>query len=365
MSGTASTLRRHWVEAGWLVFAALNFAAMPFVGEWETVPFHFVWVSLTIIYGFRVWRLRPTGAALGMVVVVSGAVLVGMARAGQVSTAELTEVPLMSGMFAAMVWHARRRQAALEELSRATERERDFVRDASHQLRTPITIARGHAELIRASAASGEAAADAETVLDELARLERIAERLLLLATVEHPGFLHRVPVDVDAFVTEAGRRWSAGAPRSWQVRAVARGVVTADAERLSYALDALIENAVKFTGGGGTVTILAARAGDDAVIEVRDDGPGVPAGQRERVFERFARADGANGGGGTGLGLPIVKAIVEAHGGSIALGPAPGGGAAFRIRLPGCRPGTVYDYDASATAASSPGSKQALQRAS
>src|SRR5919202_1395800 len=236
--------RRRGVELAWAAFAVLNFAAMPLTGEWETVPFHFVWVSLTIVYGFRVWRPSATSGVLGAVVLVSGALLVVMAGGGQVSAAELTEVPLMSAMFVAMVWHARRRQAALEELSRVSERERDFVRDASHQLRTPITIARGHAELIRGGGVGDEAAADADVVLDELARLERIAERLLLLATVEHPGFVRRAPVDVDAFVSETARRWSASAPRAWSVDARAGGAVLADAERLSYALDALVENA-------------------------------------------------------------------------------------------------------------------------
>src|SRR3954469_5001025 len=203
-------LRRYRVEIAWGAFAAVNFAAMPFAGEWETVPFHFVWVSLTIVYGFRVWRSWPTIGALSAVVLVSGVALVAMSEGGQVSTAELTEVPLMGAMFVAMVWHARRRQAALEELRRVTERERDFVRDASHELRTPITIARGHAELIRAAAESDQIVADAEIVLDELSRLERVAERLLLLAAVEHPGFLRLSLVDVDALVTETGRRWSA-----------------------------------------------------------------------------------------------------------------------------------------------------------
>src|SRR5947209_379987 len=188
MSGTASTLRKHWVEVAWAAFAAINFAAMPFTGEWETVPFHFVWVSLTIVYGFRVWRPWPTVGALSGVVVVSGVALIGMSGRGQVATAELTEVPLMGAMFVAMVWHARRRHAALEELRRVTERERDFVRDASHELRTPITIARGHAELIRAAAGGDQTPADVEIVLDELSRLERVAERLLLLAAVEHPN---------------------------------------------------------------------------------------------------------------------------------------------------------------------------------
>jgi two-component system OmpR family sensor kinase len=336
MSVTASTLRKYWVELGWAAFAAINFAAMPFTGEWETVPFHFVWVSLTLVYGFRVWRTWPTTGALSAVMLISGGALVAMSAHDQVSTAELTEVPLMSAMFVAMVWHARRRQAALEELRRATERERDFVRDASHELRTPITIARGHAELIRAGAGSDQTFADAEIVLDELSRLERGVERLLLLAAVEHPNFLRRSLIDVDALVMETERRWRASADRDWRVAGDARGLVPADGERLSYALDALIENAVKFTSDGGTIAIVSRRAGDAAVIEIRDDGPGIAPEQRDRVFERFARGNGPRG---TGLGLPIVKAIAEAHGGSVTLEDAPGAGACLRLTLPGFRP--------------------------
>jgi len=336
MSVTASTLRKYSVELCWAAFAAINFAAMPFTGEWETVPFHFVWVSLTLVYGFRVWRPWPTTGALSGVMLISGVALVAMSTQGQVSPAELTEVPLMSAMFVAMVWHARRRQAALEELRRATERERDFVRDASHELRTPITIARGHAELIRGGATGGQTLADAEIVLDELSRLERVAERLLLLATVEHPNFLHPSLIDVDALVVETERRWRASADRDWRVDAGARGLVPADGERVSYALDALIENAVKFTTDGGTIAIRAWHAGDAAVIEIRDDGPGIAPEQRERVFERFARGHGRRG---TGLGLPIAKAIAEAHGGSITLGDAPGPGTCLRLTLPNFRP--------------------------
>jgi signal transduction histidine kinase len=328
-------LRRRAVELAWVAFAALNFAAMPLTGEWETIPFHFVWVSLTLLYGFRVWRPSATTGVLTAVIAVSGLVLTDMSIHGQVSPAEMTEVPLMSAMFVAMVWHARRRQAAMEELRRVTERERDFVRDASHELRTPITIARGHAELLRAASVSDEALADADVVLDELSRLERIAERLLLLAAVEHPGFLRRIPVEVDVLVGETARRWSASALRRWTVDVDAKGWVPADAERLSYALDALIENAVKVTDEGGAIALRTFRLGDAAVIEVRDDGPGIPSANAERVFERFARANG----GGTGLGLPIVKAIVQAHGGGIVLESRAGEGAAFRILLPGFRP--------------------------
>ena len=85
MSVTASTLRKYWVEVGWAAFAAINFVAMPLAGEWETIPFHFVWVSLTLVYGFRVWRPWPTAGALSGVMLISGVALVAMATRGQVS----------------------------------------------------------------------------------------------------------------------------------------------------------------------------------------------------------------------------------------------------------------------------------------
>lgn len=311
---------------------------MPLAGEWETVPFHFVWVSLTLLYGFRVWAPAPTAAVLAAVCVSTGGLLLVMSGDGQVAWAETTEVPLMSAMFVAMVWHARRRQAALKEVRRAAERERDFVRDASHQLRTPITIARGHAELIRADCAGRQSAADADVVIDELGRLTRISERLLLLAAIEHPDFHRPTPIDLEAFVRETGRRWRASADREW-IATSEPGVVPADGERLAYALDALIENAVKFTRECDTIAITGRRAANAAVIEVRDTGPGIPPELVERVFDRFARADAGNAASGTGLGLPIVKAIVQAHGGTIEIASPKEGGVVFRIQLPGFRP--------------------------
>src|SRR4051794_37988580 len=105
------------------------------VGEWETVPFHFVWVSLTIMYGFRVWSPASTAVTLVVTCIVMTIGIVFVVGGGTAAPAELAEVPLMALMFVAMVWHARRRQAALEELERSRESEREFVRNASHQLR--------------------------------------------------------------------------------------------------------------------------------------------------------------------------------------------------------------------------------------
>src|SRR4029077_20783806 len=140
-----------------------------------------VWVSLTILYGFRVWRPGSTAAVLFAVCLATGFAPYEPVRDTGRGLDELTEVPLMSAMFLAMVWHARRRDAALATARAATERERNFIRDASHLLRTPITVARGHAELL-ATSANGQAARDLHVVIDELQRLSRISSRLLVLA---------------------------------------------------------------------------------------------------------------------------------------------------------------------------------------
>ena len=148
-------LRRNVVEVLWGLFALVNFAAMIAWPSWETVPFHFVWISLTIVYGFRVWSPGVTSAILGTVALGTGASIMTDAFNGIQLWGELFEVPLMSAMFLAMVWHARRRQAAMREVEAVAEmrasllvRQERFLHDASHELRTPLTIARGHLELL-------------------------------------------------------------------------------------------------------------------------------------------------------------------------------------------------------------------------
>src|SRR6266511_3647768 len=148
-------LRRFWLDLAWVGFALANLVAMALVPEWETVPFHFIWVSLTVLYGFRVWGQRVTAGLLTAVVLSTGTLLVHDVVHHAQPADGLGEVPLMGAMFLAMVWHAQRRRSAMEDLRRVSDanlrllhRERQFIQDASHELRTPITVALGHAELV-------------------------------------------------------------------------------------------------------------------------------------------------------------------------------------------------------------------------
>jgi signal transduction histidine kinase len=332
-----------WVDVAWLAFAAANLVAMVLVPRWETVPFHFIWVSLTIVYGYRVWAASKTALVLTAVVLSTGALLAyDVLREGELAD-ELTEVPLMGAMFLAMVWHAQRRRSAMADLRQISDanlrllhRERQFVQDASHELRTPITVALGHAELVERASREPEVAEDARIVVDELLRLRRLADRLLLLATSEDPDFLSRAPIQVEQLLQVILQRW-APINRRWRLGPSQPATVVGDADRLELAVDALVENAVKHTGPGDEIRLGTRRQGDLVAVVVADSGTGIPADRLDGIFERFARLDQARSRemGGVGLGLAIVQAIAQAHGGTVAVQSTPGGGSVFQLLLP------------------------------
>jgi signal transduction histidine kinase len=332
-----------WLDVAWALFSLANLAAMFLIPDWETVPFHFIWVSLTLLYGFRVWRTRPTLSVLAFVMAATGIAIGFDYGRGAQPLDELTEVPLMAAMFAAMVWHARRRVAATEEAERVSEenlrlleRERRFVQDASHELRTPITVALGHAELIQRQTSDPAVADDVAVITDEMLRLRRLVDGLLLLAGSEDPDQLHRRPIDVEVIVVEALRRWAA-TPRKWVLGADDDAIVLGDADRLAVAFDALIENAVQHTTDRDTIEVGVRRRDGTASISFRDSGCGIEEHDLDRIFDRFARADPGRSRhtGGFGLGLSIVRTIVEAHGGSISVDSRVGEGTTFVVALP------------------------------
>ncbi len=345
-SGLRWPFRSGWVDAAWVAFSAANLFAMVIFSHWETVPFHFIWISLTILYGFRVWTLRSTLWVLIAVMVCTGAVLSYDVWGRAQSVDELNEVPLMAAMFWAMVWHARRRLVAEEERARVSGEnarllaiQRRFLQDASHQLRTPITIALGHAELLASELAGTgrREERDIQVVVGELARLRRLGERLLMIAAAEDPGFLRPEPVALDRFTMELLRKWMPTAERRWQLGHLDAVMMSADRERLGLAMDALLENAVRHTGDGGMIQLSVLAAGDGATVHmiVADSGTGIPPAERDHIFDRFRSASEVSGGRGTGLGLALVRAVARAHGGEVRVRSIPGEGSDFELVLP------------------------------
>ena len=331
-------------DTAWTVLAVGCLAAMVAWPAWETIPFHVIWISLTLLYGYRVWSVRPTLWVLAAVMATTFAAISWDVVHGSEPADELNEVPLMAAMFWMMVWHAQRRLASDTERDRVSEAnarlvasQRRFLQDASHQLRTPITIALGHSELLARALAERPEGRDIDVVVGELARLRRLGERLLVIAASEDPDFLRAEPVGLDRFMMDTLRKWIPTALRRWQVGQLATVVVQADRERLGLALDALLENAVRHTGDDDMIqlSVLADGGGRAARMIVCDTGAGIPAAELEHVFDRFRTGSGAAGSRGTGLGLPLVRAVAQAHGGDVRVRSTPGAGSEFEVVLP------------------------------
>jgi signal transduction histidine kinase len=330
------------VEIAWGILAATCLGLMIGWPSWETIPFHVIWITLTLLYGFRVWSPAVTGIVLGAVIIGTGASILADAFNGLQLWGELFEVPLMSAMFLAMVWHARRRalmhktvEALAGERAALLEQQERLVQNVSHELRTPVTIARGHLEQLARRIGPNEREID--VVSEELTRMERLIDRILLLTRAERGEWLDRGPVPLVALVEDMVLRWADIAPRAWRVGPVVEVVLDADETWLRAALDALLENAVEHTEEYELIELAARGEADDVVLSVSDGGDGIDSAVLERIFERFARADLSRSRreGGVGLGLSIAAAIARAHGGSCAARNAPGGGAVFELRLP------------------------------
>jgi two-component system, OmpR family, sensor kinase len=222
----------------------------------------------------------------------------------------------------------------LDRLTAAFAVQRAFVDDAGHELRTPITIVRGHLELM------GDEPHDREEtvalVTDELDRMSRIVDDLLLLAKAEQPDFVQLQPVEASDLTTELLVKARALGPRDWRLDTCASGTFLADPQRLTQAVLNLARNAVEHTTPGAEVALGSIRRDGEVRIWVRDTGPGVDPAERDRIFERFARGRGGpRRSEGAGLGLAIVRAIAAGHHGRVELDSRPGAGATFTLVLP------------------------------
>jgi len=221
----------------------------------------------------------------------------------------------------------------LDRLEEAFATQRQFIDDAGHELRTPITVIRGHLELLEADPEEREQTL--ALVTDELDRMSRIVNDLLVLAKAERPDFLDLEAVDVAALTEEVLAKARALGSRDWQLEGVARHRVIADRHRLTQAMMQLAVNAASHTAEGDRIGLGSGMSNGEARLWVRDSGPGIPSDERDQIFRRFSRGGNRRASDGAGLGLAIVRAIAEAHNGRVELDSAPGQGARFSVVIP------------------------------
>ncbi|MDH2413976.1 HAMP domain-containing sensor histidine kinase [Nocardioides sp. CER19] len=325
----------------WSLFAVLCCALMAASPGEETIPFHLGWITLCLSYGFALWPPAVTLLSTAVYAVASGAVLVGRASDGVIGWQETAEIPLMALMAFVMAWHVARRVESMRQLGiladaervRHEERER-LSRMYSHEMRTPLTIARGYVSLLQEEDLTGEQHEDLSVIDDELGTLERVGERLVrTLAVSDHQ---ERRAVDVDALVDEVVTRWGNVTARNWVVDSDV-GTFTCSRERVRMCLDTLVENALRYTDVDDTVRVFARRAGDTVELGVADSGPGLAddvvdaVNLEPRVIETLQMDVRRQ----TGLGLELVRQVAESRGGTIRAGRAAEGGAEITLTMP------------------------------
>jgi signal transduction histidine kinase len=221
----------------------------------------------------------------------------------------------------------------LDRLQEAFDSQKEFIKDASHELRTPITVIQGHLEMLKYSTTPTE-----DTIallMDELERMARLVNDLLTLAKADHPDFLHPKPEELDWLTEEVYlKARSFSCDRQWKLESKGLSPITVDRQRLTQAMMNLVQNAIRHTRSHDTITLGSAVKENYAYLWVRDTGEGIAPEDQARIFERFARAAQPDQEG-HGLGLAIVNAIVVAHGGWVELESRLGHGSTFTLLIP------------------------------
>lgn len=322
----------------------VRFATMPVVQGAERGTFVVAYFAESehaeLIEVIRIYSIAAVGVlvVVGLVTWLSAGRLLRPIREVRRTAQQISETDLSLRMAETgkddVAELARTFNAMLDRLETAFATQREFLDDAGHELRTPITIVRGHLELLDVSDPA-DAAETRALLLDELDRMSRLVEDLIVLAKAERPDFLQIDLVDIGRLTDDVVDKARALGNRRWRIEARTSAAVIADRHRLTQALVQLAENAVKFSGPDDEVLIGSSADGSWVRLWVRDFGPGVAPEHAERIFERFQRTEGSQRTGGSGLGLAIVRAIAEAHGGSAWVESRVGRGATFLLRIP------------------------------
>jgi signal transduction histidine kinase len=323
---------RYLPEVALALFCMVNLLWIALQPSWQALPVHFIFVSVSVVYGLRMWS--PLSSVLALLAAATP-IFVLTLRAVQMGTtapAESAEIPLMSLIFLVMVWHVRERQIV-------SERGRALFDNASHELLTPLTIARGELELLARNGRVPDMEEVMETrrvVLEELQRSEVLAAGMLALARLDGAFDAHKHVVSTDDLMDAAVERWRRVTDRPVVVARRTGGDLSCSRQDIERVFDNLIENALRHAREGSGVTLKAGVRGRRWVLEVTDEGAGIPQDELPYIFDRFYRARSADGTRGSGLGLAIVKAITEAHSGSVSVESTVGKGTTFRVELPG-----------------------------
>ena len=222
--------------------------------------------------------------------------------------------------------------AMMDRLREAFDSQRRFVNDAGHELRTPVTIIRGHLELMGDDPQEQQETLD--LVIDELDRMGRLINEMIALTKAERPDFLQYETIDLPSFTEAVFAKAQTFTDRQWLLEVPEDGTFRADRQRLTGALLNLLRNAAQYTDIKDTIEFGCSQTPDQVKFWVTDTGPGIPPAEQPRIFERFARGNNPQGEG-TGLGLAIVKAFTEAHQGQVSLVSEPQKGSTFTITLP------------------------------
>lgn len=323
------------------------------------------WAGFALAFGLATWSRWQLVTAMTWYTLATGAAFERNWLAGEIGWDETTEIPLMLLLALLMVWHVRRRQAALAHVTKMAEREVQACLDreqlmqlTSHELRTPLTIARGYVELLQTRVTELEDQQDLSVVADELERLSRVSDRLIRMIRLQDDTTTEIV--DIDQVMEQAVERWRVVADRRWVLDAAA-GLDMGSPERLRTGLDTLVENAIRYTSVGDTIRLVGSRDFKHVVVGVFDGGVGLsdrqimainageqsalPATTSGIVADPDTDTDTEDRLAGTGLGLSIVRALAHARGGTLHASTAPEGGAAMFLTFPLISPGVVGPF--------------------
>jgi len=337
---------------GWLGFAVTNlWWAFATAGE-ETFPNYLIWTSFALVYGLAAWSSLTTNLTFWCIIVATSLPKMIYGVLDWSAWAEFSEIVCMGLLMYLFIWHVNRHRAVQRQLLELGEAERSraarqelTTRFGSHEIRTRLSVARGFVELIRDATSESRMRSDAQLVVAELDKAAALNSRLLTLVQVELQRTPAPAPFFLDDLVETVLHRWEPTADRAWSSDSSAGVMMFGNPERLEAALDCLVENAVKFTDDGDEIGLEGHVDRAEVVLSVSDSGVGIPQQDLAVIFDTFQTGSAGRDRAGSGLGLSIVAAIVEAQNGTVEVDSVVGSGTRFTIRCPASGLGRRDDF--------------------